>query len=154
MWAMLSVEPVTRLSMQTTSAPWARRNSERWEPMNPAPPVTSTRTAAASGRQDRLAPDGVVLEAETSHALRLVEVAAVEDQGPSQQSAQPLQVEEPELVPLGEEHHRVRPLRRLVGRVAEGDAGGDEHARIVHRDRIVGADLHPRRLKQADHFEA
>ena len=31
--------------MHTTSQPCARRKSQRCEPMKPAPPVTSTRTA-------------------------------------------------------------------------------------------------------------
>src|SRR6266540_4894760 len=47
-WAMLSSVPVTRLSMQTTSQPRASRKSQRWEPMNPAPPVTRTRTIPLS----------------------------------------------------------------------------------------------------------
>src|SRR6266498_3223625 len=47
-WAMLSSVPVTRLSMQTTSQPRASRKSQRWEPMNPAPPVTRTRTNTLS----------------------------------------------------------------------------------------------------------
>src|SRR5712692_7672435 len=92
MWRMLPSEPVRRLSMQTTSQPFPSRKSQRWEPMKPAPPVTRTRTRAASGRQDGLASDGVVLEAEPAHALRLVEVATVEDDGAAQEAAEPLEV--------------------------------------------------------------
>src|SRR5262245_9643228 len=40
--AKLSADPVMKLSMQTTSAPCSSRNSQRCEPMNPAPPVTRT----------------------------------------------------------------------------------------------------------------
>src|SRR3990167_9442786 len=121
MWAMLSSEPVRRLSMQTTSQPFPRRKSQRWEPMNPAPPVTRTRTWAPSGRQDGLPSDRVVLESEAPHPLRLPEVAPVENHGTLEQAAQPLEVEVPELVPLRHQHDRVRALGRLVGRVAGRD---------------------------------
>src|ERR1700731_550368 len=119
MCAMLSVEPVRRLSMQTTSQPRARRNSHRWEPMKPAPPVTRTRIGpSSSAGQDGLAPDGVVLEAEPPHALGLIEVAGVEDQRAAQESPQTVQVQVLELVPLGEQGDPVRARGRLVGRLA------------------------------------
>src|SRR3954471_15706194 len=38
-----SGEPVRKLSRQTTSTPLSRRCSQRWEPRNPAPPVTTAR---------------------------------------------------------------------------------------------------------------
>jgi hypothetical protein len=40
--AMLSAFPVMKLSTQITSCPSARNRSQRWEPMNPAPPVIIT----------------------------------------------------------------------------------------------------------------
>src|SRR5581483_6163803 len=40
---MLLREPVSRLSAQTTVWPSASNASQRWEPTNPAPPVTSMR---------------------------------------------------------------------------------------------------------------
>src|SRR5690349_10719077 len=40
-WAMFSSEPVSRLSTQMTRCPSARRRSQRCEPRNPAPPVTT-----------------------------------------------------------------------------------------------------------------
>src|SRR5262249_23337266 len=43
-WAMLSIEPVERLSRISTSWPWSSNVSDRWEPMKPAPPVISART--------------------------------------------------------------------------------------------------------------
>ena len=53
----LSREPVTKSSMQTTSQPLPRKNSQRCEPMKPAPPVTSTAhrgvLRSADGRDDR-----------------------------------------------------------------------------------------------------
>src|SRR2546430_4488562 len=106
-WSMLSVVPVERLSRQTTSWPRARRDSERWDPMKPAPPVTRMRMdprRRRSGRVDRLASDRVVLEPQSAHALRLVDVAPVEDERPPHARTEPLQVEELELVPL-----RARP---------------------------------------------
>src|SRR5216683_1642522 len=126
MWAMFSGEPVRRLSTQTTSQPCARRKSQRWEPRKPAPPVTRIFTRALSGRQDGLPSDRVVLEAEASHALRLPEVARVDDHRALKLAAQPLEVEVFELVPLRHQHHRVGAFGRLVGRVAERDGGGQE----------------------------
>ena len=38
---MFSNEPVSRLSMQITWCPSPSRCSQRWEPRNPAPPVTT-----------------------------------------------------------------------------------------------------------------
>src|SRR2546422_4928718 len=104
----LSVVPVERLSRQTTSQPRARRDSERWDPMKPAPPVTRMRMdprRCRSGREDRLAPDRVVLEPQSAHALRLVDVSPVEDERPSHDLTQPLEVQELELVPLPDDHH-------------------------------------------------
>src|SRR6266545_4686158 len=154
MWAILSIEPVRRLSMQTISQPRASRKSQRWEPMKPAPPVTSTRTAPSSDGQDGLSPDRVVLEAEAPHALRLVEVPPVENERAAHQAPQPLQIEKPELVPLGDQGDRVRPLGGIIGRLAEGDAGGQEPLGIAIGHRIVGADARARRLELADDLEA
>src|SRR3954463_10506861 len=41
---MLSIDPVDRLSRISTSCPFSSNASERWEPMNPAPPVINART--------------------------------------------------------------------------------------------------------------
>ena len=40
-WAMLLMLPVMRLSMTMTLWPRASNRSTRWEPRNPAPPVTT-----------------------------------------------------------------------------------------------------------------
>src|SRR5258705_12218228 len=128
MWAILSALPVRRLSMHTTSQPLSRRRSQRCEPMKPAPPVTSTRTRTPSGRDHGLAPDRVVLEAEPAHAFGLPDIAAVEDDPPAENAPQPLEVDELELVPLGDEQHRVGILGRLVGGGAVGHAGGQQPA--------------------------
>src|SRR4029079_6131048 len=41
MWSMFCSDPVSRLSMQITLCPCPSRCSQRWEPRNPAPPVTT-----------------------------------------------------------------------------------------------------------------
>src|SRR5437762_972585 len=154
MWAMFSSEPVRRLSMQTTSQPFPSRKSQRWEPRKPAPPVTRTFTRALSGREDGLPSDRVVLEAEASHALRLPEIAPVEDHGALELAAQTLEVEVLELVPLRHQHHCVGAVGRLVGRLAEGDGGRQEPLRVVHGRRVVGAYPGPGRVEKLDHLHA
>src|SRR5438552_11980151 len=151
---MLSREPVSRLSMQTTSQPLPSRKSQRWEPMKPAAAVTRAGNGASSGRQDGLASDGVVLEAEPAHALRLVEVASVEDDGAAQEAAEALEVEVLELVPLRDEHGGVRPLGRLVRRAREGDAGGQEGPGIVHGHGVIGPDARARLVEEMDDLDA
>src|SRR2546425_3032189 len=103
-----------KLWRQTTSRSCARRNRARCEPMKPAPPVIRTRIGAdpPSGGRGRPAADRVVREAETAHALRLPEIAAVEDDRLAHHRAQALEVEEFELVPLGDERDSVVALVR------------------------------------------
>src|SRR5215468_7082414 len=119
--ARFSAEPVTKLSAPITSQPRPRRNSVRCEPMKPAAPVTRTRIRGvpALGRHDGLATDRVVLEPEPSHSFGFPQVAPVDDEGAAHHPAQPFQVEELELVPLGDEAHRVGPGGCLVRRIAE-----------------------------------
>src|SRR4051794_32457252 len=101
----VSREAGVKLSMPTTSQARASSDSHRWDPMNPAAPVTSTRIIAlrlvprvgGSGRQDRLAADRVVLEAQAAHPLGLPQVAPVEHDRPAHDAAQPLEVQELEL---------------------------------------------------------
>src|SRR5260370_39770839 len=47
-WAILARLPLKKLSRQMTSAPSRSSRSHRWEPRNPAPPVTSARTLFSS----------------------------------------------------------------------------------------------------------
>src|SRR5262244_1049773 len=44
---MFATSPVIRLSIPTTVCPRSRSRSDRWEPMKPAAPVTSTRAMRA-----------------------------------------------------------------------------------------------------------
>src|SRR5688572_30059460 len=114
--AIFSGEPVMKLSMHTTRAPRPRRNSQRCEPMKPAPPVIRARIELALAGQNRSATDGVVLEPEPPHPLGLPDVPAVEDHRPPHEPPDPLQVEELELVPLGDEGQPVGAGRRRIGR--------------------------------------
>src|SRR3712207_1669793 len=58
MCSMLASEPVSKLSTHTTSWPRARSSSHRWDPRNPAPPVTMhLGTAAQDSGAIRLAYD-------------------------------------------------------------------------------------------------
>ena len=49
--AMFAANPVLRSSSTTTWSPRATSASTRWEPMNPAPPVTSARIVSAIGEK-------------------------------------------------------------------------------------------------------
>src|SRR3712207_1705974 len=50
-WWMLARDPVSTLSTQTTRLPRRSSSSQRWEPRNPAPPVTRQ---VAMGREDNV----------------------------------------------------------------------------------------------------
>src|SRR5262249_57785655 len=55
---MFERREVKKLSTQRTSSPRARSRSQRCEPINPAPPVTSTRFIASALSVLQNAPDG------------------------------------------------------------------------------------------------
>src|SRR2546425_5935552 len=135
----LSGDPVTKSSMQTTSQPLPRKNSHRCEPMNPAPPVISTRIADLRAA-DGLAADRVVLEAQAPHALSLPEVPTVEDDRAPHRGPQPLQIQELELVPLRDERDPVGARRRGVRGVGVLDDRRQHLTRVRHGDRVVRAD--------------
>src|SRR5690554_6691610 len=86
-WAILSGEPVMKLSMPTTSSPSARNRSQRCEPRNPAAPVIRIRMLDSAvrgslhgpGSGRRGPPHRHVLESQFAHAFRFPEIAAVED---------------------------------------------------------------------------
>src|SRR5215831_15305445 len=72
-WARLVAEPVTRLSMPTTSQPRSSIRSHRCDAMKPAAPeITALVTASVPS-------DPAVDEAEAAHLDRVVQVAAVDD---------------------------------------------------------------------------
>src|SRR5712691_8760633 len=124
--AMFSGCPVTKLSMQSTSQCLVRRKRARWEPMKPAPPVIRILIAPGafrSGGKDRPTADGVILEAEPPHALRLPEISPIENGGTAHRRAQALQVEELELVPLRDERDGIGAGGCGIRRVGELHAG-------------------------------
>src|SRR2546423_5014780 len=95
--ARFSAAPVTKLSSPTTWWPRSSRRSQRWDPMNPAAPETTARTL--------LTADPPIDEAQPPHRVRVVDVAAVHHHRAPHRPLQPAQVELPELVPLGDDHH-------------------------------------------------
>src|SRR5439155_26408815 len=95
----------------------------------------------ASGWEHGLAADRVVLEAQAPHSLGLPEVTAVEDDRPAHDGAEPLEVQELELVPLGDEGHRVGIGGGGVRRVAVDDARRYHAPRVLCGDGVVRADL-------------
>ena len=123
--------------------------------MNPAPPVTSTRIGrGSSAGQDGLAPDGVVLEAETPHALRLVEVAGVEDQRRRSRPRSRSRFRYLNSFHSVSERHPVGSRGRLVGRLAEDHAG--RHHRAARSPSPPGRRRGPGRPPRGapDHLEA
>src|SRR5262245_4733388 len=105
--AMLSGDPVRKLSMQMTSLPSCRNRSQRCEPMNPAPPVMSTRVIVTSARcADRRAADRQVREAMLAHDYWIVQVAPVEDDGTAHELFHTREIGTPELRPLGDDEQR------------------------------------------------
>src|SRR2546426_12615953 len=147
----LSRDPVTKSSMQTTSQSLPRKNSHRCEPMNPAPPVTSTRIAVLR-RPDGLAADRVVVEAEPPHAFGLPEVPAIEDDRAPHRRPQSLEVQELELVPLRDEGDAVGPGRRGVRGVGVLDYRRQHLPRVRHGHRVVSADGRAQLDEPRDHL--
>src|SRR4051794_39510149 len=142
-WEMLSIDPVSRLSMATTSSPRASSASQRCEPRKPAPPVTTTRATLRSAP-----PDAVVREAAPADCGRIEQVPGVDDAALGHQAADLVEVEPPELVPLGQhqEDGRVLAGRVRIGRHLEA-------VDLAGHGRVVGADARPPRLEAFEDLE-
>src|SRR5829696_6697422 len=108
---MFSSRPVARLSMATTSSPRSRSESQRWEPRNPAPPVTTTRRPLMRS----LAAEADVGEPAAADGGGLEQVPGVDDDGRAHEPGDGGELQPAELVPLGEHHQDVGPLARGVG---------------------------------------
>src|SRR5215217_4324176 len=93
--------PVARLSMATTSSPRSSRESQRWEPRNPAPPVTTTRRPLLPATR-LLATEADVAEAATADRGRLEQVPGVDDDRRAHEAGHGGELEPAELVPLGQ----------------------------------------------------
>src|SRR5258708_18927839 len=78
-WATLPADPVTRLSMPTTSQPRSSSRSHRCEAMKPAAPETTARVTSVPA-------DAPVDEAQPAHLVRVVDVPAVHHDGPAHQA--------------------------------------------------------------------
>src|SRR4051812_40024762 len=91
---MFSMLPVRRLSMATTSSPRASNASQRCDPRNPAPPVTTTRATSAPA-------DAVVGEAAAANSSGVEQIASVDHPALGHQPADLVEVEPPKFVPLG-----------------------------------------------------
>ena len=96
------------------------------------------------------APHATVGEAQFTHALRVVDVAAIHQHRLAHQLLDMLHVQLLELVPFGYQHQRIGSLGYLVGIVAVRDAVAQDTPRILHRLRVVGFDLCPLIQQQAN----
>src|SRR4030095_6585481 len=100
--------PVDRSSITRTRNPCCASASARWEPMKPAPPVTTALPVNAilfyRYRQLWLTTDSDVFEAQFSHILRLVDVPQVRNLRTLHQIANSCHVESTELVPFSNEN--------------------------------------------------
>src|SRR5829696_197075 len=117
---MFSSRPETRLSMATTSSPRSRSESQRWEPRNPAPPVTTTRLPLAPAIP-LLAAQADVREPAAADGGGLEQVPGVDDDRRAHEPCDGGELQPPELVPLGEHYQNVGPLARVVGVAADVD---------------------------------
>src|SRR5919109_426414 len=131
-WPRLSAEPVMRLSRASTRNPRASSASHRWEPMNPAPPETTALSLFAA--------NAAVREAQLFHGRRIVDVPAVDDDGPAHELLDPGHIELPELVPFGDQDEGVRARGDLVG-VAHVDDAREQDLGPLDRRRVEGSHL-------------
>src|SRR5205823_4889678 len=102
----LEAAPVIRLSSASTRQPFSKSAAQRWEPMNPAPPDTTARGLIAAHPP--------VHKAQLAHLAGLVDVAAVDQHGPSHGALYARHVQLPELVPLRHQQERVGAARDRV----------------------------------------
>src|SRR5215471_1862879 len=161
-WARFAAEPVTRLSMPTTSQPCSSIRSQRCDAMNPAAPemtalvmcdLLRSRTlvrmcaSRASGTAHwpacaapaSVAADAAVDEAQAAHLRRVVQVPAVHDDRPAHQALELLHVQLLELIPLRHDHDRVRAPGHALGVAAVLDVRHDR-PRALDRRRVVRPD--------------
>src|SRR5262249_53211792 len=135
---MFDASPVIRLSMQMTVCPSARSRSQRCEPRNPAPPVT-TLTRSAPGTV-RAPPHAEIVEPLLGEDRRVVDVPSVEDDMPAHERFHPVEVGPAEDIPFREDQKSVGApeggvvVFKKLHRVAE------VLSRLLERDRVVGMD--------------
>src|SRR5260370_25676105 len=102
----LARDPVMKLSSASTRMPRSSRASHRCDPMKPAPPETTALSLVAA--------DTSIGETEVAHDLRVVDVAAVHDHGPTHGGLDAAEVEAAELVPFSDYDQRVGALGEVI----------------------------------------
>src|SRR5215207_2377546 len=132
--------PVRRLSMQTTSKPSRRSRSQRWLPINPAPPVTRARFFAA---KVLIPPDAPVEKTGVMDRPGIQGVTAVhEELRRLHQRGGPTEVQGAQLLPLRHQHRRVRASQGLV-RIEDDLKVWQEVLGLFAGDGIVADGPHP-----------
>src|SRR4051812_9738486 len=129
---MLRRVPGKKLSTQRTSCPCAINRSQRCEPRNPAPPVTSIFLTwpSLSLRATRFLPagdlaftwqpscprpsDGNISESVAAYFGRIEDVAKVDEDKGGHLLLDPFKIEGPESIPLGDDHQGIATFRAGV----------------------------------------
>src|SRR5438309_6837207 len=121
-----------KLSRASTRTPLASNASHRCEPMKPAPPETTALGLFAA--------NAAIRETQASHEPRVVDVAAIDDDGIAHQLLDPRHVQLPELVPFRDEDervstggHRIRVLQ--IRDLGEQDPGSPDRRRRIGPNR-------------------
>src|SRR5690348_9853114 len=138
-WCRLSCEPVMKLSRASTRMPCASNASHRCEPMKPAPPETTAR-----GFWALFAANAAIRESQASHHRWIVDVAAVDHDGPAHQLLDPRHVELSKLVPFRDQNQGVGPRRHLICVLAIFHAG-QQQLGALNRSGVIRAHLGPGR---------
>src|SRR5690606_5525047 len=131
-----------------TASPRSSSRRATWKPMNPAAPVTRTRISAGGGGGRKLAPaaDRVIGDALPLHPRRIVEVAAVEDDGLPQPVADQVEIGGAEDLPFGHDHEGIRLAQGGLLGAAEHQvlAVAVDPLGLLHRLGIIGLDARAR----------
>src|SRR6266852_405679 len=135
-WAILARLPLKKLSRQMTSAPSRSSRSHRWEPRNPAPPVTSARTLFSS-KSPRSA---AVLTRDSKHSFDYVVDVVIGHRGINRQR------QAPTVNVIGDRKIAVPVpvVALIVVHRVQRDAvdGASDPALAQHLDELVAADSH------------
>src|SRR5579863_9695088 len=115
--------PVLRLSSTTIFSPASINRWAMWLPMYPAPPVINTLMVGTPRQQspslnqsDTVGPpDTDIAKARFAHLCRTVDVAQVHHQGCLQRCLDAREIQRPELIPFGQDHHPVGAVQRVIG---------------------------------------
>src|SRR3989338_8173576 len=129
--------------MQRTSCPRSRKLWQRWEPIKPAPPVIATLAILSSDR--------IVGEAQSPQFLRVVNVAAVENNRAFQQLFDGLKVRAAKLIPFDHDQERIGSFEGVVIAGMIADPVGKNLPRLFHRLGIIGLDASSRVKQGFDH---